>query len=252
MDKTPLLLIDADDTIWESALYFRRAEEDFVSLMEALGHAPDEVVDTVHARDIERLDHTGYGAVPYMDTLQHVMDALHPEPPGWAARSLDAIRRTLLGHPVILLPGVEPTLSALVEDGHATFVYTMGEREHQLDKFRRSGLEETVRGVRVLERKTPEALDRLLKELEGIPANTAVIGNSPRSDIRPALEIGVNAVYVHRPGTWIAEQADIPESDRLEEVSSFHGVPGALRSLGLAAPLEEGATAGRRFGNEAH
>ncbi|MGM0626956.1 MAG: hypothetical protein ACQETZ_02240, partial [Candidatus Fermentibacterota bacterium] len=67
MDKTPLLLIDADDTIWESALYFRRAEEDFVSLMEALGHAPDEVVDTVHARDIERLDHTGYGAVPYMD-----------------------------------------------------------------------------------------------------------------------------------------------------------------------------------------
>ncbi len=252
MDKAPLLLIDADDTIWESALYFRRAEEDFVSLMEALGHDPDDVVDTVHATDIERLDHTGYGAVPYMDTLQHVMDALHPDPPAWAVRSLNAIRRTLLGHPVILLPGVGPTLSALVDDGHATFVYTMGQREHQMDKFRRSGLEETVRGVRILERKTPAALQRLLKELGGLADTTAVIGNSPRSDIRPALEIGVNAVYVHRPGTWIAEQADLPQSDRLEEVASFHGVPGALRRLELAAPLEEGAMARRRFGNEAH
>jgi putative hydrolase of the HAD superfamily len=252
MDKTPLLLIDADDTIWESALYFRRAEEDFVCLLEALGHDPDEVVSTVHARDIERLEHTGYGALPYMDTLTHVMELLHPDPPGWAVRSLDSIRRTLLGHPVILLPGVAPTLSALAEGGHATFVYTMGERSHQMDKFRRSGLDGTVHGVRVLERKTPEALGRLLEELEGTPANTAVIGNSPRSDIRPALEIGVNAVHVHRPGTWVAEQADIPESDRLRQVSSFHGVPGALCSLGLAAPREEGASARRLFGNEAH
>ena len=244
MDKTPLLLIDADDTIWESALYFRRAEEDFVSLMEALGDDPEEVLDTVHSKDMERLDHTGYGAVPYMDTLAHVMEYLHPHPPEWATRSLTCIGKILLGHPVILLPGVGPTLAALSEDGHRTFVYTMGESGHQMDKFHRSGLEDTVHGVRVLERKTPAALRELLEELGGRPDTTAVIGNSPRSDIRPALEIDVNAVYVHRPGTWVAEHAELPDSEILKEVSSFKGVPAALHSLGLSPPARRGRLEG--------
>jgi putative hydrolase of the HAD superfamily len=233
MDKTPLLLIDADDTIWESALYFRRAEEDFVSLMGSLGHDADAVRDTVHSRDIQRLSSTGYGAEPYLDTLEAVMEEMSPSPPAWACDCMEAIRSTLLGHPVILLPGVESTIASLASEGRTTFVYTMGREGHQLDKFRRSGLSRTVDGVRVLPVKTAEALMTLIEDLAADPARTAVIGNSPRSDIRPALAAGVNAVYVHRPGTWVAEHAELPESDRLMEVTSFGRVPWALGRLGL-------------------
>lgn len=242
MDKTPLLLIDADDTIWESALYFRRAEEDFVCLMEALGHDAGKVRDLVHSRDIERLSSTGYGAAPYMDTLEAVLRDLCPAPSDWALDCIVAIRRTLLGHPLIFLPGVEETIESLAQQGHTTVVYTMGEEDHQMDKFRRSRLSGTVDGVRVLPVKTAEALEELMEDLAAVPARTAVIGNSPRSDIRPALEVGVNAVYVHRPGTWAAEHAELPEADGLITVSSFHRVPWALGRLGLTRPPLQGAS----------
>jgi putative hydrolase of the HAD superfamily len=233
MDKTPLLLIDADDTLWESALYFRRAEEDFVSLLESLGQNPDEVIELVHSRDIQRLSHTGYGAVPYMDTLSQVMDELHPSAPPWAVRCLDSIRSNLLSHPLVLLPGVRKTLTLLSEEGLTTVVYTMGRRGHQMDKFLRSGLKGDVDGLRILERKTASSLREILEGFGADPRRTAVIGNSPRSDIHPALEVGVNAVYVHRPGTWVAEHAELPESANLVEVASFDGVPWALMRLGL-------------------
>src|SRR6056297_461265 len=192
MNKTPLLLTDADDTLWESALYFRRAEEDFVCLMESLGRDADDVRRLVHSRDIERLSSTGYGAEPYMDTLEAVLRELCPAPSDWAIDCIASIRRTLLGHPLILLPGVENTIESLAQQGHTTIVYTMGEEEHQMDKFRRSRLSRTVDGVRVLPVKTGEGLEALMEDLAADPARTAVVGNSPRSDIRPALEVGVN------------------------------------------------------------
>jgi putative hydrolase of the HAD superfamily len=41
-----------------------------------------------------------------------------------------------------------------------------------------------------------------------------MIGNSPRSDIIPALEAGLRAVYIPHPHTWRLEQADVPLQDR--------------------------------------
>jgi putative hydrolase of the HAD superfamily len=36
-----------------------------------------------------------------------------------------------------------------------------------------------------------------------------MIGNSPRSDINPALAAGLNAVYVPHPHTWSLEHQEI-------------------------------------------
>jgi putative hydrolase of the HAD superfamily len=36
-----------------------------------------------------------------------------------------------------------------------------------------------------------------------------MIGNSPRSDINPALEAGFNAVYVPHPRTWVLEKEEL-------------------------------------------
>ena len=57
--KSELWIFDADDTLWESALYFRRAEEDFTALMESLGFDPESTIREVHRRDIERLVASG-------------------------------------------------------------------------------------------------------------------------------------------------------------------------------------------------
>ena len=54
------------------------------------------------------------------------------------------------------------------------------------------------------------------------PQRTWMIGNSPKSDINPALEAGLNAVFVPHERTWTLEQQDIrPGKGKLLEVASF-------------------------------
>jgi len=49
-----------------------------------------------------------------------------------------------------------------------------------------------------------------------------MIGNSPRSDINPALKAGLRAVYIPHPHTWELEHEELELSDeRLMTLPSF-------------------------------
>jgi putative hydrolase of the HAD superfamily len=51
-----------------------------------------------------------------------------------------------------------------------------------------------------------------------------MIGNSPKSDINPALACGLHAVYIHHPHTWVLEHElrdDPPAGQHLLEVENF-------------------------------
>ena len=39
-----------------------------------------------------------------------------------------------------------------------------------------------------------------------------MIGNSPKSDINPALAAGLKAVYIPHPRTWSLEREQLPEA----------------------------------------
>ncbi|MGH3579829.1 MAG: HAD hydrolase-like protein [Mycobacterium sp.] len=55
------------------------------------------------------------------------------------------------------------------------------------------------------------------------PRATWMIGNSPRSDINPALAAGLNAVYIPHPDTWSLEHEPVAERDdgRLLTLAAF-------------------------------
>jgi putative hydrolase of the HAD superfamily len=42
-----------------------------------------------------------------------------------------------------------------------------------------------------------------------LPEATWMIGNSPKSDINPALQAGLGAVLVPHPHTWVLEHQDL-------------------------------------------
>ena len=54
---------------------------------------------------------------------------------------------------------------------------------------------------------------------------TWMIGNSPKSDINPAIEAGLNAVFVPHAHTWVLEKQDLrPGKGRLLVLDSFAGL----------------------------
>ena len=226
-----LLLLDADDTLWESALFFERTEHDFLCLMTALGLAEEEVRRIVHRKDVERLSITGYGARPYMDTLRLIMQDLVPGTPSWALTAMDNIQKNLLDHPVILLPGVIRTLEEINDLQVKTIVYTMGEEDHQTDKFVRSGLDSYVDELRIVPIKNVNALQDILVYADVEPRNCMVVGNSPRSDINPALSVGAIAVHVVRDRTWAAEREDFINPGNVVTIESFNELTCILRNF---------------------
>ncbi|MEA3265333.1 MAG: HAD family hydrolase [Candidatus Fermentibacteria bacterium] len=229
-DKTKLWIFDADDTLWESGLYFRRAEEDFTALMHSLGFDPEEIRSEIHRRDIERLSATGYGARPYMDTLRLILKEKSHALTPYMLASLDYISNCLLHHPLVLLPGVLDSLNRMFGAGKRMIVYTMGEEDHQIDKFNRSGISEYFEQCTVVALKTKETMIELLAAAKVDPAEACMIGNSPRSDINPAIGCGVNAVYLQRPHTWLAEQTEFAEPGLVTTVA---GLPDILPLAGL-------------------
>ena len=51
----------------------------------------------------------------------------------------------------------------------------------------------------------------LIRERSFDPERTWMIGNSPKSDINPALEVGINAVFVPHAHTWSLEHEEVRE-----------------------------------------
>jgi putative hydrolase of the HAD superfamily len=56
------------------------------------------------------------------------------------------------------------------------------------------------------------------------PHTSWMIGNSPKSDINPALAAGLHAVFLFHKNTWELEHSELdpaPEGQRLLELDSF-------------------------------
>jgi putative hydrolase of the HAD superfamily len=61
-----------------------------------------------------------------------------------------------------------------------------------------------------------------VRERQLDPARTWMIGNSPRSDINPALAAGLNAVFIPHQHTWRLEQEEVVQVDgRLLTLGGF-------------------------------
>ena len=76
-------------------------------------------------------------------------------------------------------------------------------------KIDRSGLGSYFRHAAVVPEKDPAAYQSLVAQLEVDPARTWMIGNSPKSDINPALGVGLNAVFIPHHATWRLEHQEI-------------------------------------------
>ena len=54
-----------------------------------------------------------------------------------------------------------------------------------------------------------------------------MVGNSPKSDINPALAAGLNAVFVPHDNTWVLEHEEVAQAvppRKLMVVDSFAGL----------------------------
>jgi putative hydrolase of the HAD superfamily len=217
------LIFDADDTLWENNVLFERAIEAFI---DHLAH-PTMTRRQVRAvlDEIERSNCRiyGYGVAVFHRSLGDCLRRLRDEVSrnGEDDELLAQLCRPMREGAVELLPGVAETLTAL-RDRHRLALLTKGHPADQHRKLETSGLAGLFEEVTVVDEKEPEVYRSLVASRGLDPGRTWMIGNSPMSDIWPALEAGLGAVLVPHPHTWVLEERELPTgAERFEVVDSI-------------------------------
>lgn len=207
------LVIDADDTLWENNVYFEMAFQGFASHLahSRLSHAEVRLcLDRIE--DINRVRY-GYGSVQFGRNMVECLEELCERPVGDEDRK--AVMQIALGimeHPLAVIEGVKETLAHLAPR-HRLTLFTKGDPEEQNRKVQSSGLAAYFDEVVVAKEKEPQAYRNLLEKRGATAAGSWMIGNSPKSDINPALAIGMNAVYIPHARNWHLEEEDLVPGD---------------------------------------
>jgi putative hydrolase of the HAD superfamily len=218
------LLIDADDTLWENNVYFERAIAAFISYLNHYTYTPAEVRHALNAVERETILEHGYGLTSFTRSLLECFERLSPEPTTEEKRERVAgFARAIAEQEIELLPRVAETLAELATR-HRLILMTKGDHAEQADKLSRSGLASFFNAVEIVGEKDPAAYHAVIARHELRPHTSWMIGNSPKSDINPALAAGLHAVFLFHKDTWTLEHAEIdaaPEGQHLIELDSF-------------------------------
>ncbi len=218
-------LVDADDTLWENNIYFERAIAKFISFLNHHEYAPEQVREKLNEVERACIVKHGYGMHSFANALVDTFECLNVGP------VTPELHQTIRGFafeiaecPMEIIAGVPETLAHLSQ-GHHLILLTKGSSAEQMGKIERSGLMEYFNASEVVVEKDPATYSHVAEKYGLDRSSTWMVGNSPKSDINPALCAGLNAVFVPHDNTWILEHEELahPPSpgQRLLQIARF-------------------------------
>jgi putative hydrolase of the HAD superfamily len=218
------IAFDADDTLWINEPYFQEAEKEFCILLE--DYLPQHSVSQeLFKTEMKNLHLYGYGVKGFMLCMIETVSIISNN-----TASLELINKTIeIGHellqkPVELLDGVTETLENL-KGKYRLVVATKGDLLDQERKLKKSGLQEYFHHIEIMSDKKESDYQKLLKHLDCRPEHFLMLGNSIKSDILPALEIGGFAAHIPYHVTWNHEQHDLQiEHPNFMELKNIKGI----------------------------
>jgi putative hydrolase of the HAD superfamily len=220
-----VLLIDADDTLWENNVYFEEAIAGFIERLNHQHMSPQQV--RLFLNDVERetILERGYGVHSFAHSLVKCFERLAEEPVTPALHEyIWGFAHRIASCPIELIHGVPETLDYLCQRGHHLIMMTKGDLTEQAGKVERSGVKDYFAAVEIVPEKKPVAYKSVVEKYELAAQTTWMVGNSPRSDINPAMAAGINAVFVPHDNTWILEHEEVdaaPNGVTLLQVEKF-------------------------------
>jgi putative hydrolase of the HAD superfamily len=220
-NKLTTIGIDADDTLWQSEHFFKLTEAHFQQLL--AGHAdPAELGQKLLATEKRNLQFYGYGIKGFvLSMIDTAIEITHGQVPAEVIREILKSGRDMLNHPVVPLADVRQTLESLSKAFRLVLI-TKGDLFDQERKLAASGLGELFHAIEIVSDKGPQTYARIFNQHGDGPTRAAMVGNSLRSDIVPALEAGSWGVFIPHELTWEHEHVDAPMTHpRFKQIESF-------------------------------
>jgi putative hydrolase of the HAD superfamily len=222
---------DADDTLWQNETFFRLTQDRFTALL--ADYAPrDHLEERLLAAERRNLGHYGFGikgfVLSMIETAIEVTDQKVPAP---VIAELLAAGQEMLRHPITLLPHAREVVAEL-SARHKLVLITKGDLLDQERKLAQSGLGEMFCAVEIVSEKTSATYHGAFGRHGDGPERAMMVGNSLKSDVRPALEAGAWGVFVPHRLTWALEHAEPPSDHaRFREVPDLGALPDLITQI---------------------
>ncbi len=229
MKNIKRIIFDADDTLWENNKFYINASESFFDLCEDAGYNRLEVNKAFDDLEIKVVREKGYGSENYVFILESIFkyyNNLNHKQLG--REKFDLLLKDFNSHtynkpPVF--PGVQPTLKRLQEK-YDLYVLTKGNIEEQKRKVKNSELCHYFQDIFVVPEKDDATYISIIEKYAWNINESCMVGNSPKSDINPALRIGMYAIFIPYPYTWKLDDEDLIEGNsKLFIVKNFSSIP---------------------------
>ncbi len=198
---------DADDTLWDNEIYYRRTKEEFITLMSP--YQPDVIAgEKLDEIEVGNIRVYGYGIKSFgLSMIEAALELSGGQLNAATVSKMIQLIKEMLTTEVPLTAGVEDTLTTLAAR-YPLMLITKGDLFEQERKIDRSGIVGYFRFIEVVSEKTTAGYQRVLEKYGIDPARFLMVGNSLKSDILPVLTLGGRAVYIPHDQTWHHETVD--------------------------------------------
>jgi putative hydrolase of the HAD superfamily len=231
------LIFDGDDTLWRTMPLYRTAKRRFFSFMEEQGFDHARVEREFEARDIQNVARWGFTVERFRRSMvetYHEFVREHGQLPALRIEQrVSLIATGVVRNGTRPMPRSREVLAALRGRCRLALL-TKGEYALQERRVAESAFRDFFERVTIVEHKDRATFLRLAEELKADARRTWSVGDSLRSDIRPALEAGLNAIWIPQD-TWGYESVVPEHHERLLQISSIRLLPAALKKAGAFA-----------------
>lgn len=216
------ILIDADDTLWENNVHFQQMIEHFIERIEPLGYAREYIRHILNETELRNIRQHGYGVSCFRRSLEETYSKLAGSVASrQMLQEIAELGAEMESATPKIMDGVPETLAYLASR-HRLILLTKGQPAEQAGKVERSGLQVYFDAIEIVAEKNPEEYSRIVDHFHIVKSHGWMVGNSPRSDVNPALRAGLNVVFIPHAGTWELEHTELESgTGRLLIISSF-------------------------------
>jgi putative hydrolase of the HAD superfamily len=218
------LLIDADDTLWENNIYYLRASNALFDLIAKSGFDRQEIEAEFDRLEIRIVKEMGYGSKNYSILMRRLFDFYNTRlniP--ISGDKFNFILEEFLRHPLNpkLFDKVSETIRYL-KTQYKVYVLTKGNHDEQKNKLLNAGIAAIVDDYYIVDEKNDPVYRELLGKFGWKAEQTCMIGNSPKSDINPALRCGMYAIFIPYADTWKLDDEPLISADgRIKTIQRF-------------------------------
>lgn len=211
------IILDGDDTLWHTQELYESAKNKFVKIVNFQELKEEEIKELIDEIDAERVKILKFSKTRFIESLLITYAILCGKyNRKWELSVEEKIKE--IGLSIFVFPPqlYEDSISSLqMLSKHFTLIlFTNGDREIQEKKIDSLGkdFKSFFKKIYISEMKNEDEYIKIINDLNISPAQCWVIGNSIKSDINPAIKLGLKAVLIAQRG-WKYEKEEILSYD---------------------------------------